>query len=98
MRVEAMIVYRTAWFLILLVALGTALPIRLSRAHDWYEWECCHKQDCAPLADAPKAVNGGYMVKDQFFPNKLLRESRDHRWHACILNGKPRCLYAPMAG
>jgi hypothetical protein len=74
---------------------ATALP---AAAHDWYEWACCHKQDCAPLAEAARAVKGGYMVKGLFFPNKLLRESRDHRWHACILNGKPRCLYAPMSG
>lgn len=80
----------------LLVAILTAYP---ARSHSWYEWQCCHEQDCKPLAEPPVKVKGGYRTPDgRFFPMSVLRESRDNRWHACVRGGKSQCLYAPLAG
>lgn len=68
----------------------------LVEAHSWYDSSCCSNQDCYELNYTPKKIKGGYFAEGLLFSKEKLKESRNNRWHACILNGKPQCLYAPM--
>lgn len=81
-------------------------------AHDWYDRECCHAQDCQPIPTAAIRWSAyGYIVtltpqihrqvkrSDGWlvrFPD--VRRSLDGRWHACVRNGALVCLYGPPAG
>lgn len=45
------------------LALMLALACRSASAHDWYPWECCAGQDCAPVAAAAvRETPRGYVV------------------------------------
>lgn len=84
--------FLVAVLLVLVALLALTFTVR---AHSWYDQACCHDRDCAPIPE-PRKVKGGYMHGQFFFPTKLLRYSKDGRWHACIMGQTPLCLYAPF--
>ena len=79
-----------------------------ARAHEWYPWECCSDQDCAPipLAETPREGRGGYTLIDgRFIPYKEIRNSPDGQWHLCEqkwpsnpAERKILCTWAPIGG
>tara|TARA_R110000822_G_scaffold73572_4_gene176767 strand:+ start:747 stop:1037 length:291 start_codon:yes stop_codon:yes gene_type:complete len=91
----------TAYFagLMLAIIIIVILVMSGAYAHSWYDFSCCDRRHCAEIDEVPVKVQGGYRLQDgSFFPNKMLKESRDSNWHACKIAGSPVCLYAPMAG
>lgn len=89
--------------LIILVLLN--LP---AMAHEWYPWECCSDNDCAPipLSQTPKEEAGGFTLTDgRHILYRELKASPDGQWHLCEekREADPRkrkilCLYAPVGG
>jgi len=69
-------------------------------AHDWYDRDCCHNLDCAPV---DKAESSGYATAFSFWPNGMTvttrvgtvfvpedfprRQSKDGRIHVCMRPG-----------
>lgn len=77
----------------ILIATGLFLAFVFgSHAHDWYDEDCCNKQDCYPVADSEV----GETAKGEWkhFPTgatfknepgkKSIRPSQDSRFHVCI--------------
>ena len=94
---------------ILMIALGLGLLlVGPAKAHSWYSWECCHDQDCAPIAlsETPKEEKGGFTLIDgRHIPYKDLKPSPDGQWHLCEQKHEPEprnrkilCVYAPIGG
>lgn len=96
----------------LAVILLLSLP-SLALAHSWYDWECCHNNDCAPVrAETVRAGKGGYTVTLQPGEHPLVkaaplsgfvaypeaRHSQDGRYHVCVVAGAIKCLYTPPGG
>ena len=68
-------------------------------AHDWYDKDCCDKNDCAPVIKREKTHNGWILTTkfgSAFLPQRILddpkdnfnpsiRQSQDLKWHACIV-------------
>lgn len=87
----------------LVYALGLiAILATGARAHDWYPWECCHAQDCAPMGEAmqeplPKPAPGGWLLDDgMLIPYSQARTSPDGKFHICRRNGeRSGALIAP---
>jgi hypothetical protein len=79
-----------------------------AHAHDWYPWECCSGQDCAPipLKESPVERNGGFeLIDGRHISYKDLKPSPDGQWHLCeqkwptaTKDRKILCLYAPIGG
>jgi hypothetical protein len=79
-----------------------------ARAHEWYPWECCSNDDCAPISasDTPHEERGGFRLSDgRHVPYQSLRPSPDGQWHLCEQKwpaevGRRRilCVYAPHGG
>lgn len=84
-----------------------------ARSHSWYDLACCAGNDCAPIpASAVNASRAGYsvtirpgehpLVKDKpvsgFVAYADARPSQDSEFHACIVAGAIKCLYAPQGG
>ena len=77
-------------------------------AHEWYPWECCSDNDCAPipLAETPREENGGYTLIDgRHIPYKEIRNSPDGKWHLCERKWPAHpadreilCTWAPIGG
>lgn len=82
-------------------------------AHSWYDLACCAGNDCAPIpGSAIRANRAGYnvtirpgehpLVKDKPVTGFVLyadaRPSQDSDFHACIVGGELKCLYAPQGG
>lgn len=77
-------------FVVLLIVLCFSLP---ARAHDWYDKDCCHNKDCAPITKIEQSGSGleitttmsnslgltGVVTKYTSF-----RLSKDKEEHACI--------------
>jgi len=73
-----------------------------AQSHEWYDADCCNKQDCAPVLKAKRVrisqhgqepVSGWEVTTKHgtgvFFdtqPAGDLRVSKDNQMHACILN------------
>jgi hypothetical protein len=89
-----------AGLVILAVLVGALIAIGASKAkaHSWYDWECCHEQDCKPVdQEEVEEIGGGkWLHKPTKQPFESVRPSKDGRFHACILYGKPKCLYIVM--
>lgn len=98
------------WFLAyVLVCLLAAIWIVDQRAyaHEWYESECCSKDDCSPLTRPIEWLNGGRAAKvttkfgTAICDAARIRPSKDHQYHACILDTPDeegqycQCLYVP---
>ena len=61
-----------------------------ARAHDWYPQECCHNQDCAPVACDSIGENGEGMTWNGLtFRGSQIRASPNAKCHACASKGKP---------
>lgn len=84
---------KLAW-LSLALALIAGAPE--TRAHSWYDLECCSDRDCWPMgtdSDArepdPTIVPGGYRTHDGIFvAQRDTRPSRDGRFHVCRSQGE----------
>lgn len=85
------------------------LLVSSATAHEWYPWECCSDNDCAPipLAETPREGHGGFTLLDgRFVPYRDLRNSPDAQWHLCeqkwpaddVAARKILCTYAPIGG
>lgn len=92
--------------------IASALLLHAAEAHDWYEKDCCHDRDCAPLADGSIVeTKHGFIVPSGeliLYGDFRLKQSRDYRFHWCRLAGEggrhPQervtmtlCLYVPSA-
>lgn len=82
--------------IILVALIGAATE---AKSHEWYEWECCSDEDCAPYDEVNVRVTPtGYRLHDGVvlgFHDKRVRPSRDWRYHRCDLGGQLQCLYVP---
>ena len=73
-----------------------------AQSHDFYDAWCCSGKDCAPITvDATRTQDGkqyyghhlgSYPVEEG---HTRIMPSPDHQTHACIFNGRLRCLYIP---
>jgi len=57
---------------------------------DWYPVECCHDEDCRPVAHVERVPHGLSMtavdgIAVHIGPNKQRRRSLDMRWHVCVV-------------
>jgi hypothetical protein len=69
-------------------------------AHSWYPSDCCSDRDCHPVsADAVHQMQDGYEAEGIFYPESLVKPSRDARYHACSIpeTGKALCFFVPLA-
>lgn len=67
----------------------------LNDPNHWYDWYCCHQQDCAPIIDWHE-VEGGWIITNKqnlmaFLPKDYMtnsqitvKPSKDGEYHACI--------------
>ena len=69
--------------------------------HSWYDPECCHDKDCAPIE---LEENGWVVTKRGKAPlpqnYRPVRPSQDNKSHACLMptedgNMYIQCLYRP---
>lgn len=90
-----------------LAALTLLFLTSSASAHSFYELECCHDKDCAPVEDGGvKETPSGYVLPDGStipYGDKRIRFSPDSRFHWC--HGQPVmgqvstiCLYIPGRG
>ena len=88
-------------FMVALIPLASAQNYFALPKHDsndpshWYDWYCCHLQDCGPEAGRTK-VEGGWIVANKqglmaFLPDDYMtnteitkKPSRDAETHICI--------------
>jgi hypothetical protein len=76
-------------------------------SHEWYPWECCSDNDCAPLPkESVSEIKGGWKLPDgRFIPYAQARMSPDGQFHLCETKWQPNpvdrqilCFYAPIGG
>lgn len=100
---------RAFYMLVLfLLAILVVQATRVAFAHEWYPWECCSDNDCAPLAleQIPREENGGFTLTDgRHVAYKDVRPSPDGKFHLCEQKWEPNprdrkilCFYAPVGG
>lgn len=91
---------------LLLSALLALLP-SIATAHDWYPWECCSDNDCAPIdASTVRETRAGYFIEQNgetlSYSDKRVRVSPDGQTHLCTVGGmtkgKTLCLFRPPMG
>ena len=87
------------------------LAATVVRAHSWYDPDCCHMMDCAPITSmsfvASDPTKPASMVVTTVHGTAMVsqltkrRESKDSQAHACITLYKQvkdvRCIYLPPA-
>jgi hypothetical protein len=73
----------------------------------WYPVECCHDEDCRPVAHIERAPDGLSMttvdgITVHISPNSQRRRSLDTRWHVCVVpeeiddrGPKVMCVFEP---
>lgn len=85
----------------LLLVATPALP------HEWYPYECCSDQDCAPLAaDKVQERDGGFVLWDgRRVSYRDVKPSPDGQFHLCehkwaenTADRKILCFWAPVGG
>jgi hypothetical protein len=72
-------------------------------AHDFYDEECCHGQDCRPVPceQIHRDHHNDYVWDDgtpkALFYKSQMRISLDGRCHICVSRGSPYgiCIYLP---
>lgn len=82
-----------------------------TKAHEWYDYECCSETDCHPLpVDAVQATPEGWFIKESGetipYGDPRERKSKDSGYHRCTMTGYTgtgrilitRCLYVPDLG
>lgn len=94
--------------LILWVALFVMALVEQAGAHEWYPWECCSDNDCAPIpmSESPREERGGFTLIDgRHFDYKTVRPSPDGKWHLCEQKFEPNpadrkilCVWGPVGG
>lgn len=64
---------------------------------DWYDSDCCSNRDCNPVErEDVEEIEGGawkHLPTGFVFKGKQIRPSHDSRFHVCIWNGQPMCIY-----
>ena len=81
--------------------LGCSMVALPAAAHSWYPFDCCTVDDCSPIRSMyPREIDGEYVyVGDKgeaiLTLNTSIRDSKDHRMHVCIREGKLLCLFLP---
>lgn len=76
-------------------------PPSTAKPTGWmYDPACCGSNDCAPVSKMTWDRSGRMVVTTKHgtvtVPDKLTpRPSQDLDYHACIVNNRLRCLYAP---
>lgn len=79
---------------------GFFLAISLfTLVHSWYDYECCHTNDCKPVpCESITETKEGFKYDGLLFSK--IKPSKDNQCHACILeygSGRtPMCLYLQM--
>ena len=91
-----------------LFALGLILFAAPALAHEWYPYDCCSDNDCAPipLAETPKEGGGGFnLIDGRHIAYAAVRASPDGRWHLCEQKTpantslrKILCIFGPIGG
>ena len=73
----------------------------------WYPAECCHNEDCRPVASIKQALTGMWMTTIDGYtvligPSDPRRRSLDMRWHICVAPAemddpgpKVMCVFEP---
>lgn len=61
----------------------------ISRAHDWYDFSCCNRADCAQtiLGEVERRIDGWFVVPTKElipFADKRIKRSLDPLIHRCI--------------
>jgi hypothetical protein len=66
------------------------LCVTVASAHDFYDPECCHDQDCAPVTRIEKTENGdlmttkhGTILVNPSTKNFMKKISPDENYHVC---------------
>lgn len=79
---------------------------------DWYDRDCCDNRDCHPVDDQKEIEAETYLDQPTFrytprdgspsvlFPKNSTkwRPSQDERFHVCVFQGMPLCIYIPAMG
>lgn len=95
-----MLAYLRRVFVVLFIVALVCWPF-FAFAHSWYEEDCCHDQDCGPVAaeDVEELANGDwrYIPENKVFSKAdgRVRPSRDGRFHVCLSKNArwPYCIY-----
>lgn len=77
-----------------------------AKAHDWYEQDCCHSKDCAPVTKVEKAADGELMTNSHgtflvrtHDTSISRRPSQDNQIHICaqkyLTQYRVVCVYYP---
>ncbi len=75
----------------------TILAAGIILAHSWYPIECCSEKDCHPVFDAVE-VEGGWQSGGRFYPDAIVKPSKDGQFHSCegVFTKRPLCFFVPM--
>ena len=88
----------------LILTLGLVAGPPMTYAHDWYPFECCSGDDCAPVLHEREGIAGsrvltskhGTVVVPHGFQTRL---SKDAQAHVCIMRTPlgliPVCVFRP---
>lgn len=81
-----------------LFILALLFGVSAAWAHSWYDGDCCHDNDCAPVTAVEYLPDGSWKVTTKHgtavFPaNHPRRLSQDGKTHACFTPVKLYCLY-----
>ena len=89
----------------ILIAFISMFLTTSAMAHSWYDYDCCHDKDCAPILSEEMLPDGSYRIGTKVgtaiwrpgSPSTRIRPSQDEQEHACILQGTNQtvviCLY-----
>lgn len=73
-----------------LLTICLCLCVTVASAHDFYDPECCHDKDCAPVTRIEKTENGdlmttkyGTILVNPNHTNFLKKISPDENYHVC---------------
>jgi hypothetical protein len=96
-------------FVVCTVVLIWLLVSDVAHGHGWYDLDCCHDNDCAPVLSMEKSEQGdiltskyGSVLISPDFDPKRRRQSKDDQYHVCmrpVTIGStlmiPLCVYYP---
>jgi hypothetical protein len=67
---------------------------------DWYDPSCCNQRDCKPVKDEEiefDTIGGAPVARHvptgSIFTQDRWKISQDERYHVCIWNSNPLCVY-----
>lgn len=96
-----------AWIILVVCIAGLVMAAKaqdhehgVGNLPDWYDPGCCNLRDCRPVEDKDiEFVTQGGSDFVRHIPTGLLfqrsqwKTSQDERYHVCIYNGGPLCVY-----